>query len=875
MPQTFLRPLACLLIAAITIVAARASTITVRDANVTVKDPGAHALAFEINRDRRGGDAIRVVLETAVGGPNPAVPGEDYAPLPRGTDLLIEPDGDSATATVTVFGMAQRDEERTLLLRILEARAVSSEARLRPAASRFPIGGSLPRSMALADLNGDQRLDIATGNDLSLDVSVLLNRGDGNFAEPLLLPVTMAPLVFHIDVAVGDATGDGHPDIIAGGSSNEALFLFAGDGRGSFGRPLPIALNITDVPSTLALADVNNDRTLDIVFAAGFGGKAVYVMLGSGNGVFAPPAESPNTPGATSMTFGDVNGDKAIDIVTANDHFPVGTVSVLLGDGAGAFGPPQILSTGPNAIPRFVILADVTGRRGLDIVTSNNVFNPGREVGGSVSVLEGDGVGGFGAAQQFALGPEDGPGAAVAAADVFGDSHVDLVITLPLSSSVAVLAGNGNGGFAAPAKFATANGPTVVEIGDVTGDRKLDVVAASVAGISVLASDGKGSIGLGGRFRVGKYPHSIVALDLDGNGYPDVATANAQSNDVSVLLNQGAGQFAAEVRYTVGSFPLWITAGDLNGDSIPDLVTGTFKTVSILLGEGAGRFRQVVQYPIGDETQTVYAVTLGDVDHDGDLDIATANVNTQYEGISVLLGNGTGGFGAPTVYPVGEGIQYRSPHAIALADVTADGNVDIVTANSTSSDLSLLAGDGRGNFAPAVHLQTSQGPVEVKAADVNADGHRDLVVLNHTAQSVSVFRADGRGGFGGNNEFPISRTAPGFCGSFDCPWPWGLALADITGDGRLDIITANTDSDAVSVLPNDGAGNFPTFSLFDAGAHPGSLAAADVNGDGNLDVITANRENNDIAVLVNLLEHVEVRDAEAVGTIRWKWEDDD
>jgi len=78
-----------------------------------------------------------------------------------------------------------------------------------------------------------------------------------------------------------------------------------------------------------------------------------------------------------------------------------------------------------------------------------------------------------------------------------------------------------------------------------------------------------------------------------------------------------------------------------------------------------------------------------------------------------------------------------------------------------------------------------------------------------------------------------------------------MTLADVDGDGALDVVTANTQNDTVSVLPNDGHGAFGTFFNFETGAHPGAVAVADVTGDGQPDVITANRSNDDVSVLVN------------------------
>lgn len=247
-------------------------------------------------------------------------------------------------------------------------------------------------------------------------------------------------------------------------------------------------------------------------------------------------------------------------------------------------------------------------------------------------------------------------------------------------------------------------------------------------------------------------------------------------------------------------------------------------------------------------SQSPYALALGDANEDGHLDIATANTNISNEGISLLLGDGGGGFAAAIPLSLGSGTAKYGPHGIALTDISGDGHADIVTANLNTNDLSLLAGDGSGGFAAAQSLPTDRGPVAIVAADVTGDDRIDLVTVNQSGQSVSVLAGDGAGGFMVAANFPTYE----FESVLDYqPWSWGLALGDVTGDGRPDIVTANTHNDTVSVLPNDGTGSFGAFYHFDTGANPGSVVVADIDGDGAADVVAGNRSNDSVAVLKN------------------------
>ena len=706
-------------------------------------------------------------------------------------------------------------------------------------------------SLTTADLRGDGRTDIISGNGLSYDVTVLLSDGAGGFADPVSLPM---PSLDHgaVFVATGDANGEGRADLVATGFDASTVLVFLGTGDGSFGDPASFNAGGDTWPWGVALADVDGDDVLDIV-TSNNNSANVSVLKGDGSGGFAGAVSFPAGAFPIAVAVADVTGDGHVDIVTANAGSV--DVSVLAGDGAGNFAAPASISIGPDAEPRALVVGDVDGDGKADIVTANATTDgspfPPPELPGSVSLLIADGAGGFAPAVQQSTGTGEGRADGVVIVDMTGDGHADLVVSRPNANSAAVLVADGLGGFADAVLLPVGVGPSPIAVADVTGDGHPDILTGNQVGsnVSVLPSDGEGGIGFDGNFPVGTYPHSIVAVDLDDDGHADIATANAFGNDVSVRLGDGAGGFLPEAHYAVGTAPTSIASGDFNEDGHPDLVAADLGggEVSILLGDGAGGFASALSFSVGGTFQSPYAVAVGDANGDGHLDLATADTNVSNEGISLLLGDGTGHFGAATLLPVGAGTNH-SPQGIVLTDVTGDGHADIVTANLASSDLSLLAGDGSGNFAAAVSLPTDLGPVVVAAGDVDGDGVVDLVTANQTAQSASVLIGDGSGGFAASANYAIYPPE----NVIDyMPWPWGMTLADVDGDGMPDIVTANTQNDTVSVLPNDGSGRFDAFFNFDTGAHPGSVAVGDIDGDGAPDIVTANRDNNGISVLRN------------------------
>jgi hypothetical protein len=367
-----------------------------------------------------------------------------------------------------------------------------------------------------------------------------------------------------------------------------------------------------------------------------------------------------------------------------------------------------------------------------------------------------------------------------------------------------------------PASFAPVStyssgpgsGPTDVAVADVNGDGRPDLVTANFdnSTASVLFGQGAGVFSLARTFSTGagSGPHNVVLADVNGDGRPDVITSN-YNNTVGVSMGQAGGTFATPAIYSVGGLrPAGLAVADLNGDGWLDIVTANqiSDAVGVLFGQAGGRFSAAIAYPTGTGSMPV-DVAVADLNRDGRPDIVTVNVNTNTA--SVLRGQAGGGFAAPSTYPVGAGLA-----GLAVADMDGDGWPDIVTSSQGGDAVGILLSQAGSTFASPATTSTGtySGPVDVVVRDVNGDAKPDIVTANIDGRTAGVLLGQVGGGFLTASAFPAGTTSR----------PQGVAVADVDGDGRPDIITANSGSSTVGVLLNTG-----TFTPL--AAAPGAAAA--------------------------------------------------
>ena len=361
----------------------------------------------------------------------------------------------------------------------------------------------------------------------------------------------------------------------------------------------------------------------------------------------------------------------------------------------------------------------------------------------------------------------------------------------------------------------------------------LGLVAATFVSLAVApAALGAASFGPATFFPDSLSVFSVAVGDFNGDGKPDLATADDSSifaNSVSVRLGDGSGGFGPPASFGVGSGAQSVAVGDFNRDGKSDLVTANARSndVSVLLGDGSGGFAPAASFGVG---PVPTSVAVADFNGDGKPDLATVASNGVSSTLSVLLGDGNGGFGPASSLAIDS-----SATSLAVGEFNGDGKPDL--AMNGPSGVLVLLGDGSGGFGPATSLGSGSGTNSVAVGDFNGDGKQDLATANASG-SVSVFLGDGAGGFVATGSFPVSGVAD------------SVAVGDFNGDGKQDVATA-TNSNAVSVLLGDGSGGLTRAAAFPVGSGQASVAVGDFNGDGKPDLATADFLPAAVAVLLN------------------------
>jgi hypothetical protein len=363
----------------------------------------------------------------------------------------------------------------------------------------YGSGAYNPFSVAVADVNGDGKLDLLVANECLApptcpngEVGVLLGNGDGTF-QPAASFYSGGYWAYAI--AAGDLNGDGHPDLAVanfsanGGGGDGVLGVLLGNGDGTF-QPAVTYDSGGSTANSLAIADVNGDGKPDLVVSNECSTKCtthgvVAVLLGNGDGTFKKAVKYPAGDGPGSVVVVDVNGDGKPDAVVAdfcaNSKCASGAVDVLLGNGDGTFQKAVPYNSG-GAYTNMVSIADLRGNGKLDLVVGNGC-STGTDCSpdGVVGVLLGNGDGTFQKAVTYDSG---GPEAySVAVADVNGDGIPDIVVGN--GGNLGVLLGNGDGTFQPAVTLNVSYAAASVALADLTGNGMIDIIVSNNAGSNV------------------------------------------------------------------------------------------------------------------------------------------------------------------------------------------------------------------------------------------------------------------------------------------------------------------------------------------------------------------------------------------------------
>jgi hypothetical protein len=345
--------------------------------------------------------------------------------------------------------------------------------------------------------------------------------------------------------------------------------------------------------------------------------------------------------------------------------------------------------------------------------------------------------------------------------------------------------------------IAVGKGAASIEVADFNKDGKPDIAVANTedSSISILINAGKREFrnATGSPFYAGHFPNDINITDFNKDGNLDIALANHEKKYFTVLLGNGKGQFhpsphspfAVQVKpHTHG-----IISADFNGDGNPDIATDSWGVDSIVIlgGDGKGNFVNPVYYATG--KHPYQRLRTADFNKDNKPDIVTTDLDDST--VTILLGDGKGNFEAH-FFDAG-----NTPFGVATGDLNADGNIDLAIVNAPTisggkpgkDGLTILLGDGRGSFSKlqGSPFETGLGPTRAAIGDLNNDGINDIAVSNYKSNFVSVYYMN-KNGVQSSTQLPIGKHSD------------GVAIFDVDGDGKKDIIATSSDDNNVTIF---------------------------------------------------------------------------
>ncbi len=631
--------------------------------------------------------------------------------------------------------------------------------------------------------------------------------------------------------------------------------------------------------NNFVVGDVNGDGNSDIVEADQSGGTvSITVFLSNGDGTFTATAASPFVASTTGITGGTLVTDATsgfLDIVLVDDSCDWATcpsnIITVPGNGDGTFAAaltpvPLVPSGTSDGGGRNVLITDFDGD-GLIDVAENDYSN------GELNVYLSS-TGYMGVATPTPDGVEDGYYFSMTFGSLTGSSGLPAIVSVFGDYDTVAVYNNTAGTFSEAVYYPVAvtasstpyTFPVSATIADVNGDGNGDVVVTNddTSDITILLGNGSGGLALTSvGYAVGGYPFgAAIVEDLNGDGLPDILVAD-DNQSLVWMAGFGDGTFqAARDYYTpvaenTYSYGYSIASGDFNGDGFTDLVVSNLDDgagLTVFLSNPDGSLQPGVNY--GATGYFPYAA-VADFNGDGNLDIAASS----FDGfVQIFTGTGTGTFVQGPTYETGgeaEGIVAAAFNSPAPAGTGVAGFNDLAVA-SYNSNVYVLVNDGTGGFMPAVAYSLTNGGEQIATGQLTAggaspSGFNDLAVAENDGTQVGIYLGNGDGTFTAAPDASMGTSSP-----------FGIAVADVSGDGIPDIV-ATDDNQNILVATGFGDGTFPNTLITLVSStivtngiatgnpyynpDPWTVQVTDVNGDGFADLVYTNENYSTVGVI--------------------------
>ncbi len=649
---------------------------------------------------------------------------------------------------------------------------------------------------AVADVNGDGYADVVmAGPNGTTSLTVMLGQANGQLGLPKNEPNLMTG-----QMVAGDVNGDGFVDLVCmiGSANTPLVSVLLNDGKGNFTQG-PTTPFTGVFPVSLSLMDVDGDGKPDFLFGV-TDAQSIYYLHNQGNGAFAAPVKIATANGAlANVALGDFTGDGKPDVAYAltDNSTGVSQLRLLVNQGGGTFKDQSVPSVG--APIGSLIAGDFNhdGHLDLAIQPEDPFVTVDRAL---LAVYFGNGDGTFNVGPVTVIETNAFESYTLVAGDFDGDGNLDLAgVNQETEPGRTVMLWGDNAGNFTPQFITGPMGFGVVEAGDTNGDGIPDLIVPDRFGIISLIPGNKSRT----------FP-SVLPLFPNSAGMASAGDINKDGKtDLFIeanttYLNQGNETFTLSGNPSAQG----IQIADMDGDGFPDLIGTDGQNILVWKGTGDPNFSgtPVVAGP----GNPAFQVQIADMDGDGLPDIVESNVIIFNQGHLTFF---------PMPMSVG---NFNSPFAIA--DVDGDGRLDTITGGFT------LLNKGNRNFTVVNPNNLAvTGGAFLAVGDFNQDGKADVVFGgNEMGMVVEYGRGDG-------TFYQQSQLNVGPPSDFS----QSLAVVDLNGDGKPDIVACLFLSQQCAVFTNDGAGGFQR-SYFASGANAVSLLSTDLNGDGKQDLVITN-----------------------------------